>query len=124
MLYLLPQADDELASRFSEQSELLERSIRSMDARAQELHACAERACTFFAGISAELEAHEEKKAIIDEAGEQRVRAPNKPAAVRRVEPSAGSPRHVVHPTQRNAHAASSRVSCYWMVCCRGLILF
>lgn len=70
-----PQADDELASRLSEQSQLLERSIRSMDARAQELHGCAERVCAFFAALSAELEAHEENKAAIDEAGEQRVRA-------------------------------------------------
>lgn len=45
-----------------------------MDARAQELHGCAERACTFFAGLSTELETHEENKAVIDEAGEQRVR--------------------------------------------------
>eukprot|EP00904_Undaria_pinnatifida_P004042 jgi/Undpi1/13639/HiC_scaffold_9.g03293.m1 len=67
------EADDELASRLSEQSQLLERSIRSMDARAQELHACAERVCAFFAALSAELEAHEEKKSAIDEAGEQRM---------------------------------------------------
>lgn len=49
-----------------------------MDARAQELHACAERVCAFFAALSAELEAHEEKKSAIDEAGEQRVRARKK----------------------------------------------
>ncbi|CAM9316736.1 unnamed protein product, partial [Laminaria digitata] len=67
------EADDELAARLSEQSQLLERSIRSMDARAQELHACAERACTFFAGLSTELETHEENKAAVDEAGEQRM---------------------------------------------------
>lgn len=44
-----------------------------MDARAQSLHACAERLCSFFAALAAELELHEEMEAKIDDSGEQRV---------------------------------------------------
>lgn len=44
-----------------------------MDARAAGLHACAERLCSFFAAVATELEAHEEREAAIDEAGELRV---------------------------------------------------
>ena len=45
-----------------------------MDSRAQGLHACAERLCSFFAALALELEEHEEREAKIDESGEQRVR--------------------------------------------------
>lgn len=72
------QADGELDGRYSEHSKLLERSIRSMDARAVGLHACAERACSFFSAVAVELEAHEEREAVIDEAAEQRVRCHDK----------------------------------------------
>ena len=67
------QADGELSARVSEQSQLMERALRSMDARAQSLHACAERLCCFFAALAAELELHEEMEAKIDDSGEQRV---------------------------------------------------
>ncbi|CAB1112029.1 unnamed protein product [Ectocarpus sp. CCAP 1310/34] len=69
------QADGELAARFSEQSLLMERALRSMDARAQSLHTCAERVCSFFAAVALEVETHEEIEANIDESGEQRVRS-------------------------------------------------
>lgn len=46
-----------------------------MDARAQSLHACAERVCSFFAAVASEIETHGETEAKIDESGEQRVRA-------------------------------------------------
>lgn len=52
----------------------MERALRSMDARAQSLHASADRLCSFFAALAAELEMHEEMEAKIDESGEQRVR--------------------------------------------------
>lgn len=52
----------------------MERALRSMDARAQSLHACAERLCSFLASLAAELEMHEETEVKIDESGEQRVR--------------------------------------------------
>lgn len=51
----------------------MERALRSMDARAQSIHACAERMCSFFAALAAELEMHEEMEVKIDESGEQRV---------------------------------------------------
>lgn len=51
----------------------MERALRAMDARAQSLHACAERLCCFFASLAAELKTHEEMEAKIDESGEQRV---------------------------------------------------
>lgn len=69
-----PQANGELDGRYSEHSQLLERSICSMDVRAVGLHACAERACSFFSAAAGELEAHEEREVAIDEAAEQRVR--------------------------------------------------
>ncbi|CAN0425088.1 unnamed protein product, partial [Scytosiphon promiscuus] len=50
------EADGELAARLAEQSQLLERALRSMDARAQGLHACAERTCSFFAAVALEIE--------------------------------------------------------------------
>ncbi|CAM9626990.1 unnamed protein product, partial [Pylaiella littoralis] len=49
------EADGELSARYSEQTQLLERALRSMDARAQSLHACAERACSFFEAVASEL---------------------------------------------------------------------
>eukprot|EP00903_Cladosiphon_okamuranus_P015016 g13894.t1 len=67
------EADGELGARFSEQSQLMERALRSMDARAQSLHACAERLCSFFASLAAELETHEEMESKIDDSGEQRM---------------------------------------------------
>lgn len=45
-----------------------------MDSRAQGLHTCADRLCSFFAALASELEMHEEREAKIDESGEQRVR--------------------------------------------------
>ncbi|CAM9618005.1 unnamed protein product [Scytosiphon promiscuus] len=67
------EADGELAARLAEQSQLLERALRSMDARAQGLHACAERTCSFFARVALEIETHGDLEAKIDESGEQRV---------------------------------------------------
>lgn len=81
-----PQADGELDGRYSEHSQLLERSICSMDVRAVGLHACAERACSFFSAAAGELEAHEEREAAIDEAAEQRVRGLRKVSVGLRVE--------------------------------------
>ncbi|CAM9400850.1 unnamed protein product [Ectocarpus fasciculatus] len=72
-LVVSEEADGELVARFSEQSQLMERALRSMDARAQSLHACAERACSFFAAVALEAETHEEIEAKIDESGEQRM---------------------------------------------------
>ncbi|CAM9256084.1 unnamed protein product [Ectocarpus sp. 12 AP-2014] len=72
-LVVSEEADGELAARFSEQSQLMERALRSMDARAQSLHACAERVCSFFAAVALEVETHEEIEAKIDESGEQRM---------------------------------------------------
>ncbi|CAN0467417.1 unnamed protein product, partial [Ectocarpus sp. 12 AP-2014] len=72
-LVVSEEADGELVARFSEQSLLMERALRSMDARAQSLYACAERACSFFAAVALEVERHEEIEAKIDESGEQRM---------------------------------------------------
>ncbi|CBJ30237.1 conserved unknown protein [Ectocarpus siliculosus] len=72
-LVVSQEADGELTARLSEQSLLMERALRSMDARAQSLHACAERVCSFFAAMALEVETHEEIEAKIDESGEQRM---------------------------------------------------